>query len=63
MDSLDASYPVSLKRLVLLVTTAGSFLTPFLSSAVNVALPAIAAEFATSAVQLSWVASAYCEFN
>ncbi|HLA98413.1 MAG TPA: MFS transporter [Anaerolineales bacterium] len=59
MDSLDASYPASLKRLALLATTAGSFLTPFLGSAVNVALPAIGAEFAMNAVQLSWVATAF----
>ena len=59
MDSPDASYPAGLKRLVLLVTTAGSFLTPFLGSAVNIALPAIGTEFAMNAVQLSWVATAF----
>lgn len=49
----------SLKRLVLLVTTVASFLTPFLGSAVNLALPAISAEFQMTAVQLSWVATAF----
>ncbi|MBP1599769.1 MAG: putative transport protein [Acidobacteria bacterium] len=40
---------------VLLVTTLGSFLTPFMSSSVNVALPAIADEFGLDPILLSWV--------
>ena len=49
----------SLQRTALLVTTLSSLLTPMMASAVNVALPAIASEFAMNAVQLGWVASAY----
>ena len=49
----------SLQRAALLVTTLDSFLTPMMASAVAVALPAIARDFAMSAVQLGWVASAY----
>jgi EmrB/QacA subfamily drug resistance transporter len=37
----------------------GSFLTPFMLSAVNVALPSIGREFQSDAVLLSWVATAY----
>lgn len=59
MEPIESSYSDSLKRLVLLVTTVGSFLTPFLGSAVNIALPAISAEFNMTAVQLSWVATAF----
>jgi EmrB/QacA subfamily drug resistance transporter len=43
------------------LTVAGvsSFLTPFMGSAVNIAVPAIGDEFGMSAVALSWVATAY----
>jgi EmrB/QacA subfamily drug resistance transporter len=44
---------------VLLVTTLSSFLTPFMGSAVNVALPAIAKELSMNALSLSWVASSF----
>lgn len=36
-----------------------SFLTPFMASSINVALPAIAEEFSMTAVLLSWVATSY----
>jgi len=36
-----------------------SFITPFMSSAINVALPAIGREFSLSAFLLGWVASSY----
>ena len=49
----------SLQRNTLLVTTLSSLLTPMMASAISVALPAIGAEFAMSAVTLGWVASAY----
>jgi EmrB/QacA subfamily drug resistance transporter len=49
----------SLQRTVLLVTTLDSFLTPMMASAVAIALPAIAKDFAMNAVQMGWVASAY----
>ncbi|MCX5847956.1 MAG: MFS transporter [Deltaproteobacteria bacterium] len=44
---------------ILLVTTLSSFLTPFMGSAVNVALPAIAKELSMNALSLSWVASSF----
>jgi len=49
----------SLQRTALLVTTLDSFLTPMMVSAVAIALPSIARDFAMNAVQMSWVASAY----
>ena len=49
----------SLQRTALLVTTLDSFLTPMMASAVAVALPSIARDFAMNAVQMGWVASAY----
>jgi len=47
------------KRSVLLVMTVSAFLTPFMSSAVNIALPSVAREFAMDAITLSWVVTAY----
>ncbi len=44
---------------VLLVATLSSFLTPFMTSSVNIALPSIGREFTMSAVNLGWVATAY----
>jgi EmrB/QacA subfamily drug resistance transporter len=47
------------KRVVLLVTTIGSFIFPFLLSAVNVALPPLAKELSLDAVTLGWMNAAY----
>jgi len=47
------------KHIPLLVVTLGAFLTPYMSSAVNVALPVIGSEFRMSAVSLTWIATAY----
>ena len=49
----------TLEKTALFVTTLTSFVGPFMISSVNVALPAIQAEFHANAVQLSWVATAY----
>lgn len=47
------------RRVVLLVAPIASFLTPFMASAINVALPAIGKEFSMEAALLSWVVTAY----
>lgn len=47
------------RRLVLAVTTLGSFLTPFMSSSINIALPAIGREFGLNPKLLGWVASSF----
>jgi EmrB/QacA subfamily drug resistance transporter len=47
------------KNLVLLIAAVASFLTPFMSSGVNVALPVISRHFNLDAITLSWVATAY----
>ena len=47
------------KRAVLLVATLSSFLTPFMGSSVNIALPSIGKEFAMDAVILSWIPTSY----
>jgi len=49
----------SFKKSVLLVSAFASFLNPFLSSSINLALPAIGKDFQTSAVGLGWIASSF----
>jgi len=44
---------------VFLITTLSSFLTPFMSSSITVALPSIAKEFKLDAILLSWVPMSY----
>ncbi len=48
-----------IKRSVLLVSAFAAFLTPFLGSAINLALPAIGRDFNTTAVELGWIASSF----
>jgi len=47
------------KKVTLLVTTAASFLTPFMGSSINIALPSISQEFSMSAVLMGWVAYSF----
>jgi MFS family permease len=47
------------KRIVLLIATIASFVTPFMASAVTIALPTIGKELSMSALALGWVATAY----
>jgi EmrB/QacA subfamily drug resistance transporter len=47
------------KRTVLIAAGLSSFLTPFMGSALNVAIPAIGRQMHATAVTISWVISAY----
>ncbi|WP_332450113.1 MFS transporter [Methanoculleus sp.] len=47
------------RRFILILITAVTFLNPFTGSAINLALPAIGAEFSADAAMLAWIASAY----
>ncbi|MBA7529056.1 Riboflavin transporter RibZ [subsurface metagenome] len=47
------------KRTALFVATFAAFLTPFMGSALNVALPSIGKEFNADAISINWIASAY----
>ncbi len=51
----DRSFKIS----VLLVSAFAAFLVPFLSSAVNLALPAIEKELHANAISLSWIISSF----
>lgn len=45
--------------IILFVSAVASFITAFMGSAMNVAIPEIGREFSSSAVLLSWIATAY----
>ena len=47
------------KRTALFVATFAAFLTPFMGSALNVALPSIGKDFNADAISINWIASAY----
>ena len=47
------------KHAVLMIAVVSSFLTPFTSAAINIALPTIGQELSMDAVSLNWVATAY----
>lgn len=47
------------QRAALVIATLAAFITPFMGSAVNIALPAIGSEFAIDAVLLNWVSTAF----
>lgn len=48
-----------LKKSALIIATLNSFITPFMGSSINIALPAISRELHVDAVLLSWIATAY----
>lgn len=47
------------KRCVVVIAAISSFLPPFMASSINIALPAIGAEFSMDAVLLGWIATSY----
>jgi len=46
-------------KLVLIITSVCAFMTPFMVSSVNIALPTIGREFMANAVYLNWIVTAY----
>jgi len=48
-----------MKRFTLVIATLASFMTPFMGSSINIALPSIGKEFQIDAVLLSWIATSY----
>jgi EmrB/QacA subfamily drug resistance transporter len=49
----------TVKRTALIVAVLASFLTPFMVSSINLALPAIGRDFHMTAIAMSWVPTAY----
>ena len=50
---------ISNRKIALLVATLASFFTPFMASAVNIAIPSIGSEFSADVILLSWIPTAY----
>ena len=57
--SVDISEEKAFKKSVLLISTFAAFLTPFLTSAVNLALPSIGNDLHANAINLGWVISSF----
>jgi EmrB/QacA subfamily drug resistance transporter len=47
------------EKTALIVSTLASFITPFMASSLNVALPVLGKEFSLDAISLGWIATAY----
>lgn len=58
-DEKDTATERSFRRSVLVVTAFAAFLTPFLGSAVNLALPSIGEDLGASAIALGWIISSF----
>ena len=48
-----------IRKCALVIATLTSFLPPFMASSINIALPAIGAEFSMNAILLGWIATSY----
>ena len=57
--NVDITEEKTSKKSVLLVATFAAFLTPFLGSAVNLALPSIGKDLHANAISLGWVISSF----
>jgi len=57
-DKLNSAYDAS-KGAALVISTTAAFLTPFMGSSINIALPRIGTDFSMDAILLSWVAQSY----
>ena len=55
----EAIAPHTSKKSILLVATFAAFLTPFMGSAINLALPAIGKDLNANAISLGWVISSF----
>lgn len=58
-ENITVTREKTLKNSVLLVATFAAFLNPFLSSAINLALPSIGSDLKANAVELGWIASSF----
>jgi len=50
---------ISNRYIALIVATMASFFTPFMASAINIAIPSIGSEFAADVILLSWIPTVY----
>jgi EmrB/QacA subfamily drug resistance transporter len=59
MEMMKMDENAAKRGMILFVVLLSSFITPFMSSSVNIALPEIANEFGLDAVMLNWVATSF----
>lgn len=59
MNDISQQDTKKIKLTATITAALSAFLTPFTGSSINIAIPTIGKEFATDAVTLSWVATAY----
>ena len=57
--SCKPEHSINNRVIALLVATLASFFTPFMASAVNIAIPAIGSSFGADVILLSWIPTAY----
>jgi len=55
----DVSGSAVKRSLILIIATATGFTTPFLSAAINIAIPTIRREFSMEAVMMTWVGTIF----
>ena len=60
---MDATSTDRNRKYALWISALASFLTPFLGSSLNIALPSLSREFSLTAVQLTWIPTAYLLSN
>jgi EmrB/QacA subfamily drug resistance transporter len=58
-EQLDPAAERSRRRTALAMSMVSSFLTPFMASSMNLAMPLIGRDFGLSAVKLGWILTAY----
>jgi EmrB/QacA subfamily drug resistance transporter len=58
-EMANQATPAVSKKVVLLIAIMSSFLTPFTSSSINIALPSIGTKLSMDAISLNWVATSY----
>jgi EmrB/QacA subfamily drug resistance transporter len=56
---MSACSSSDIRKCALVIATLTSFLPPFMASSINIALPAIGAEFSMDAILLGWIATSY----
>jgi len=59
MPRMQTCSSSDIRRCALVIATLTSFLPPFMASSINIALPAIGAEFSMDAILLGWIATSY----
>ncbi|ADZ09925.1 drug resistance transporter, EmrB/QacA subfamily [Methanobacterium lacus] len=57
--SCKPEHSINNRVIALLVATLASFFTPFMASAVNIAIPSIGSSFGADVILLSWIPTAY----